>query len=278
MGPLVGRTNDAVAEIAYLSSGAHMAWTGLPTARFMAVVQGTMTCRGSDGASRSVREGYGAIWEAHEDGHVESLSELTAVVIDGEFEVWAVAVTKKIEVTPYDPTWPQRYDELCGVLWPEVHDVALRIDHVGSTSVPGLAAKPVIDLDVVVASSAQFGPAIARLEKIGYRWKGDLGVPGREAFSLSQHSDLPAHHLYLVVDGSRPHLDHVLLRDFLRRDSDERDRYGELKMQNAREARDDMDVYVAAKAHYVAGVLTRARAEAGLPPVEYWDPETPVPS
>ena len=76
----------------------------------------------------------------------------------------------------------------------------------------------------------------------------------------------------MVVDQNRAHLDHVLLRDLLREDPDARARYAELKRRNAELADDDMDVYVAAKAAFVAELLTQARAERGLPAVAYWQP------
>ncbi|MGI0151671.1 MAG: GrpB family protein, partial [Thermoplasmata archaeon] len=144
---------------------------------------------------------------------------------------------------------------------------------IGSTSVEDLAAKPVIDMDIVVASEADIGPAIESLGRIGYRWRGDLGVEGREAFTAPEGLDLPRHHLYLVVEDNNAHIDHWLLRDILRTDPDARRRYGELKGRNVEVARGDMDVYVAAKARFVADLLTRGREERGLPAAEYWEPD-----
>ena len=125
-----------------------------------------------------------------------------------------------------------------------------------------------------MATDADVRPAMQRLAGLGYRWRGDLGVPGREAFKAPAASDLPAHHLYLVVEDSKAHLDHWLLRDLLRSDPRARERYAALKRRNADLADDDMDVYVAAKAELVAELLTRARAERGLPPATYWRPGT----
>jgi GrpB-like predicted nucleotidyltransferase (UPF0157 family) len=83
---------------------------------------------------------------------------------------------------------------------------------------------------------------------------------------------LPAHHLYVVVEDSKAHIDHWLLRDVLREDPDARSQYAELKQRNVEVAAGDIDVYVAAKAAFVADLLRRARAERGLPEAEYWDP------
>jgi GrpB-like predicted nucleotidyltransferase (UPF0157 family) len=185
-------------------------------------------------------------------------------------------VSSEIVVAEYDPAWPRWFDALHRHVWPAVADVAVRIDHVGSTAVPGLAAKPIIDMDIVVAAEPDVRPAIDRLATIGYRWQGDLDVPGREAFrdvGDHDHDGLPAHNLYLVVEDNKAHLDHWLLRDLLRQDPDARRRYAELKRRNATVAGGDIEVYVARKASLVAELLTRARAERGLPPAIYWRPD-----
>lgn len=179
----------------------------------------------------------------------------------------------QIVVADYDSAWPQQFAQVRERVWPAVHDVALRVEHVGSTAVPGLPAKPILDLDVVVGSENDVPVVLERLAGAGYRWQGDLGIAGRQAFLPVGEQDLPAHHLYLVVDGNRAHLDHVLLRDLLRADPDARARYAALKRANALRAAGDMGFYVAAKAALVAELLTRARAERGYPPVDYWQPD-----
>ena len=166
----------------------------------------------------------------------------------------------------YDPRWPAWYESVRTHVWPAVEDVALRIDHVGSTSVPGLAAKPIIDLDVVVASETEVRPAIERIKSVGYRWLGDLAVEGRQAFMPLEPGTLPHHHLYLVVENNEAHLDHWLLRDLLRSDEQERQRYGDVKREAALAAERDIDAYGEAKSALIAELLGRARAEIGLPP------------
>lgn len=189
----------------------------------------------------------------------------------------AGSVSQDIVVSDYDAGWPEWFDQVAAIVWPAVEDLALRIDHVGSTSVPELAAKPIIDMDVVVASGGRVAPVIERLASIGYLWRGDLGVQGRQAFQPVDAGRLPPHHLYLVVENSRAHLDHVLLRDLLRTDPAARERYAALKRANVVLAAGDIDVYVAAKAALVAELLARARADLGYPPVAYWMPEVPSP-
>lgn len=208
--------------------------------------------------------------EEHEAWSEEGMSGL---IFEGELIPVAFAVTVELEVVEYDPAWPERFEELRGFVWPAVEDLALRIEHVGSTSVPGLAAKPVIDADIVVESEEKVRPVIAALAGLGYRWRGDLGVEGRQAFEPPNEPGLFHHHLYLVVDGSRAYLDHALLADLLRRDDGARAAYATLKEENAARSGGDIDWYVAAKARLVAELLTRARKEAGLEPVDYWVPD-----
>src|SRR4051812_8526637 len=120
----------------------------------------------------------------------------------------------KIIVVDYDPSWPDTFERLRAHIWSCIVDVAAAIEHVGSTSVPGLAAKPVIDMTVVVPTAAAMQTVIDRLAMIGYRHQGDLGVPGREAFARPQGT--PDHHLYACVVGNDGLRNHLAVRDYLR--------------------------------------------------------------
>ena len=117
-------------------------------------------------------------------------------------------------ISEYDPHWPELFRELRDRLPAGLRMRARSIEHIGSTAVPGLAAKPIIDIDVVVADRADVAGAIAMLADAGYPHKGDAGVPGRAAFDQPPH--LPEHHLYVCVEGSAPLVAHLRLRDHLR--------------------------------------------------------------
>lgn len=273
IGPLTGDNTRARVQVLYLPPQGLIGRHETVLRQLFAVVSGTGWVAGEDRARRDVSAGYAAVWEEGESHEAGTDTGLTAISIEGSFDVWALEVTKEIVVCDYDPAWPAWFAELHDRLWPALEDLAVRIDHVGSTSVPGLAAKPVIDMDIVVSSPEGIRPVIDRLTGLGYRWRGDLGVTGREAFAPPVGQELPAHHLYLVVEGNKAHLDHILLRDLLRRDPTAREAYAALKRRNVDIAQGDMDRYVAAKAGFVAGLLTRARQEQGLPPATYWVPD-----
>jgi GrpB-like predicted nucleotidyltransferase (UPF0157 family) len=272
--PLTENGTTGRVQVAYLPAGGGVARHPAVSDQLFAVVAGRGWVAGHDGAPRAITPGYAARWHAGEEHEAGTDSGLTAIIIEGSFDMRAARVTGEIIVSDYDAAWPEWFARVCDTVWPAVSDIALRIDHVGSTSVPGLAAKPIIDMDIVVASDNDVQHVIERLASIGYRWRGDLGVEGRQSFKPVEAEGLPRHHLYLVVDGSKAHLDHVLLRDLLREDPDARNRYAVLKRANVTTAAGDIDVYVAAKASLVAELLTRARAERGYPPAEYWTPET----
>lgn len=115
-----------------------------------------------------------------------------------------------------DPAWPRELARIRRFVEPALVEGA-GVEHVGSTAVPGLAAKPIIDVDVdvVVPRAGAVPSTVVRLARLGDAHSGDLGVAGREAFTMPP-ADLPFHHLYGVVRDRAPHRDHVDLHDFLR--------------------------------------------------------------
>ena len=156
----------------------------------------------------------------------------------------------RVEVVPYDPIWPEQFAAVRDQLLAELDGVPVRsIEHVGSTSVPGLAAKPRLDADRVPA-------ATAALEAVGYSPLGDLGVTDRHAFRAPDHS--PPRNVYVVVDGCLAMRNHLALRDVLRRDGRLRDEYARLKLELARRDHGDIDQYVVDKSPVIQRILAAA--------------------
>lgn len=165
------------------------------------------------------------------------------------------ATVSRVTVVEYDPQWPQVFESLRALVWPAVEDIATSIEHVGSTAVQGLAAKPVIDLDVVVPEH-RIALGIARLTALGYRHRGDLGVPQREAFWIPSGS--PPHHLYLCSSASTALANHLAVRDGLRANRNLAQAYGDLKKRLAAEFAEDIDGYVDGKTMFLAEILRQA--------------------
>lgn len=165
-----------------------------------------------------------------------------------------------IVVTEYDPGWPLIFEQLRAYLWPAVADIAVAIEHVGSTSVVGLAAKPIIDLDIIVPSAADIPTAIARLSALGYQHLGDRGIAGREAFR--QQNDMPPHHLYLCPADSVALHNHLAVRDYLRSHPEAIQAYSELKKHLAATFPDNIDRYVDGKTDLILSMLQHAELSA----------------
>ena len=165
---------------------------------------------------------------------------------------------RTIVVVDYDPAWLAAFERLRAAIWPAVRDAAEAIEHVGSTAVPGLAAKPIIDLDIVVRSGAEVPAAIARLATLGYAHRGNLGIEGREAFDVPPGPH--AHHLYVCPRDSAALANHVAVRDYLRAHPDAAREYGELKKALATRFPHHIEAYVGGKTDLLRRIMRAARA------------------
>ena len=156
--------------------------------------------------------------------------------------------TKKVTVLPYDEGWKRAFEAIRQELEPVLGDLILGIEHVGSTSVEGLSAKPCIDMDVVMEDYTVFEAIVRRLETVGYVHEGDLGIRDREAFCYADKPHLMKHHLYVCPRYSEELRRHITFRDFLRNNPDAARKYGMVKETAARLYPEDMEKYMAYKA------------------------------
>jgi GrpB-like predicted nucleotidyltransferase (UPF0157 family) len=163
---------------------------------------------------------------------------------------------RNVLVVDYDPSWPLTFATLQAPICEALRGIALSVEHVGSTSIPGLAAKPIIDIDAIVPSRTEMPATIERLAALGYVHVGNLGIEDREAFESP--AGLPAHHLYACVQGSVALANHLTIRDSLRRNSWAAAAYGQLKKQLAEQFPADIERYVAGKTNFLVEVLRSA--------------------
>lgn len=159
----------------------------------------------------------------------------------------------RVVIEPYDPAWSATFDSLRRRLVPVLGSVALAIEHVGSTAVPGLAAKPIIDIDIVVRDADGLAVAIARLGTVGYTHRGDQGVAGREAFARPEGD--PPHHLYVCMAGGQELLRHLAFRDRLRVDPGAALAYGALKLRLAALHAEDRIAYNDGKGPWIRALM-----------------------
>jgi GrpB-like predicted nucleotidyltransferase (UPF0157 family) len=160
---------------------------------------------------------------------------------------------RKVLVVDYDSSWPLTFANLQAPIWEALRGIALSVEHVGSTSVPGLAAKPIIDIDAIVPSRAQVPATIERLVALGYVHSGNLGIEDREAFESP--AKLPAHHLYVCVQGSAALANHLAIRDCLRRNPAAAAAYGQLKKHLAEQFHTDIESYIGGKTDFLLELL-----------------------
>jgi GrpB-like predicted nucleotidyltransferase (UPF0157 family) len=169
-------------------------------------------------------------------------------------------------VEPYNPEWPTWFLELHALLGRTLAGHFYAIEHVGSTSVVGMVAKPIIDIDIVMREG-QFDKIASYLEPLGYRHNGDQDVPGREVFKLSGPlaDTLPRHHLYALYKDAAELRRHLAFRDYLRAHPDDVRRLSEHKVAVAEQVDNDRDAYQEGKAAVVLEILKRALLEQGAP-------------
>ena len=152
--------------------------------------------------------------------------------------------TAKVVVLPYDTAWKSEFEKIKRELECAIGDLVLSIEHVGSTSVEGLSAKPCIDIDVVIRDYTVFDAVVKGLASIGYEHEGDLEIKDREAFKYTDKPHLMRHHLYVCPQHSEELRRHLTFRDFLRTHPDAAKRYGETKETAAKLFPDDIDRYI----------------------------------
>jgi GrpB-like predicted nucleotidyltransferase (UPF0157 family) len=155
--------------------------------------------------------------------------------------------TTRVVVEPYDEAWPSDFEKIRRELEEAIGSLVVGIEHVGSTSVVGMAAKPCIDIDVIIRDYAVFDQVVDALATIGYEHEGDLGILDREAFRYADKPHLKAHHLYVCPAYSEELYRHVTFRDFLRSHPEAVEQYSLVKENAARLFPHDIEGYIAYK-------------------------------
>ena len=168
--------------------------------------------------------------------------------------------TRQIIVEPYREAWEQSFRDIQAEIEAALGELALRIEHVGSTAVPGMSAKPVIDMDVVIKDRSVLDAAISALAAIGYEHEGDLGIAGREAFRYDGKEHLQKHHLYVCALDSPELKRHIAFRDYLRSRPEAAREYSRIKEEAAALYPFDIEGYIRHKAPFIEKVC----AEIGL--------------
>ncbi|MFW6064326.1 MAG: GrpB family protein [Candidatus Natronoplasma sp.] len=170
---------------------------------------------------------------------------------------------EKIKLVEYDPAWLENFERLKSIYLESLGDKLIKVEHVGSTAVPGLCAKPQLDIDLVIEDYSSFEDVIHALAELGYEYQGDFGIEGREAFGREDrlapwdgsNSRKQSHNLYVCPKNSRELRRHLAFRDRLREDEECRKRYADLKRRLVRKYRDNREAYTEGKTKFIERVL-----------------------
>jgi putative glutamine amidotransferase len=169
--------------------------------------------------------------------------------------------TRSYAIASYDPGWPTRFEMETSSIRSALGDQVVRIEHVGSTSVPGLAAKPTVDIQVSVRSMTPRSAYVEPLVRIGYRWAIDPWTDEHEFFSREEDGER-AFHVHVCATKSEWEHRHLVFRDWLRTHPEDATAYERLKRDLAEQHPRDTYTYATAKTNFIRAILDRAMERA----------------
>lgn len=169
----------------------------------------------------------------------------------------------------YQSSWIHDFKSIKEVITEALWDTKITIEHVGSTAIKKLAAKPIIDIDIIYDKSMSFEEIKKGLEKLGYYHNGDQGIKEREVFKREnlnkKHSilDFTTHHLYVCPLHSKELQRHLMFRDYLIKNKKEREAYQKIKFEIAEKANQDQKIYAKLKEimakEFIETILKKAK-------------------
>jgi GrpB-like predicted nucleotidyltransferase (UPF0157 family) len=159
---------------------------------------------------------------------------------------------------PYDARWPREFERARAEVATAMGDRLAAIHHIGSTSIPGIHAKPIIDMLAVVVDLEAIDARSGQMRSLGYEVMGEFGIAGRRYFRRSDSAGVRTHHVHAFVEGSPHILRHLAFRDYLRAHPDPRDRYAALKQKLAAAHPRDIEAYMDGKDAFIRQIEAEA--------------------
>jgi GrpB-like predicted nucleotidyltransferase (UPF0157 family) len=160
-----------------------------------------------------------------------------------------------VKLAPYSSEWPKLFEEEEKLLRGLIGKYVIDIQHIGSTSIPGMTAKPILDIGIAIARFQEGKRCVKPIESLGYEYKGENGIPGRHYFAKG---DPRTHHLHMLELDSEEWRKHIIFRDFLRENKEMAREYARLKRDLAEKFRNDRLSYTEGKSDFVAEILKMA--------------------
>ncbi len=168
-----------------------------------------------------------------------------------------------LQFTDYDPEWPKKFSREKALIMQALGSSAQSVEHIGSTSVPGMKAKPTIDILVTTDSLDEVDRASPELEKAGFSNLGEYGIPGRRYLrrveSLGGGNWVSTVHVHVFLDSDTENVErHLAVRDYLRQSPGEAGKYSQLKQSLLERCGNDLDCYISGKSEFVSALEKRA--------------------
>jgi GrpB-like predicted nucleotidyltransferase (UPF0157 family) len=170
-------------------------------------------------------------------------------------------ILSTIIVNDYNPTWPAKFVEEMQRLQNEIGELIEEIQHIGSTSVTGLAAKPIIDILIVVPNISVVQHCILPLERLGYSYHGEGGIADRHFFRKPPHGFDRDFHIHMIERSNEQYEFYIFFRDYLQAHAEARQAYADLKRELAARFGSDRTSYTAAKHDFIRLLIEKAREE-----------------
>ncbi len=161
----------------------------------------------------------------------------------------------KVRLYPYDSQWSKEFEKEKAEIQNTVGGHILSIDHIGSTAIPGLCAKPILDILIGLDDFEHGFHCVSGLEELGYTFRGENGIPGRHYFRKGSPR---THHLHMFARNSQEWQQHILFRDYLRAHAAQRDSYAELKTALAKRYPENREQYLEGKAAFIQNIIQLA--------------------
>ncbi|HEX9927744.1 MAG TPA: GrpB family protein [Pyrinomonadaceae bacterium] len=165
---------------------------------------------------------------------------------------------RKVEIVPHDPKWRDAFEAEAKQVASALGENVIAVHHIGSTAIPNIYAKPVIDLLVEVGDITEVDGRSSAMESLGYEAKGEFGIPGRRYFRKDNQEGIRTHQIHAFETGSAEVERHLTFRDYMIANPEDAQRYSELKRQLAEEHPQSIDGYMDGKDGFIKEMDRRA--------------------
>ena len=168
-----------------------------------------------------------------------------------------------VKLSKYNPQWKALFEEESNRLLAIASDYFKAVQHIGSTAIPGIVSKPIIDILAAIDSLSNISRIIEPLKKIDYIHRGEQGIPGRHPF-VKGGEEFRTHHLHVVEKNHQEWKKHILFRDYLRANSEEADKYSRLKQVLLKTFKFEREKYTTGKSEFIEKIIKKAKEESSV--------------